>query len=131
MLLFCSYKTNVVTDEKTKSKKAVGGKRVMYSTHNPCWDAKNRFNFPDSMEMSFSEIASAFKAPADIKADTIAELRKMFQVTSIKEDDVMAYLKAKGQTDGSSLEELSLKTLQFVKTNSDKIITKLQEEKEK
>lgn len=128
MLLFCSYKTNVVTDEKTKSKKAVGGKRVMYSAHNPCWDAKNRFNFPDSMEMSFSEIASAFKAPADIKADTIAELRKMFQDADIKENDVMAYLKAKGQTDGSSLEELSLKILQFIKTNSEKIITKLKEE---
>lgn len=129
MLLFCSYKTNVVTDEKTKSKKAIGGKRVMYSTHNPCWDAKNRFGFADSMDMSFDEIASAFKAPADIKADTIAELRKMFQVAGIKEDDVMAYLKAKGQTDGSSLEELSLKILQFIKTNSEKIFTKLQEEK--
>ena len=128
MLLFCSYKTNVVTDEKTKSKKAVGGKRVMYSTHNPCWDAKNRFNFPDSMEMSFSEIASAFKAPADIKADTIAELHKMFQDAGVKEDEVMAYLKAKGQTDGSSLEELSLKILQFIKTNSEKIITKIKEE---
>ena len=128
MLLFCNYKTSVVTDEKTKSKKAVGGKRVMYSAHNPCWDAKNRFNFPDSMEMSFSEIASAFKAPADIKADIIAELRKMFQVTDIKENDVMAYLKAKGQTDGSSLEELSVKILQFLKTNSEKIITKLKEE---
>ena len=128
MLLFCNYKTSVVTDEKTKSKKVVGGKRVMYSAHNPCWDAKNRFNFPDSMEMSFSEIASAFKAPADIKADIIAELRKMFQVTDIKENDVMAYLKAKGQTDGSSLEELSVKILQFIKTNSEKIITKLKEE---
>ena len=128
MLLFCSYKTNVVTDEKTKSKKAVGGKRVMYSTHNPCWDAKNRFNFPDSMEMSFSEIASAFKDPADTKADTIAELRKIFQGADIKEDDVMAYLKAKGQTDGTSLEELSLKILQFIKTNSEKIITKIKEE---
>jgi hypothetical protein len=128
MLLFCSYKTNVVTDEKTKSKKAVGGKRVMYSAHNPCWDAKNRFGFADSMDMSFDEIAGAFKAPADIKADTIAELRKMFQVADIKENDVMAYLKAKGQTDGSSLEELSLKILQFIKTNSEKIITKLKEE---
>ena len=128
MLLFCSYKTNVVTDEKTKSKKAIGGKRIMYATHNPCWDAKNRFGFADSMDMSFSEIASAFKAPADIKADTIAELRKMFQDAGIKEDDVMAYLKAKGQTDGSSLEELSLKILQFIKTNSEKIITKIKEE---
>ena len=129
MLLFCSYKTNVVTDEKTKSKKAVGGKRIMYATHNPCWDAKNRFGFADSMDMSFSEIASAFKAPADIKADPIAELRKIFQDAGIKEDDLIAYLTAKGQTDGSSLEELSLKILQFIKTNSEKIITKIQEEK--
>ena len=128
MLLFCSYKTNVVTDEKTKSKKAIGGKRIMYATHNPCWDAKNRFGFADSMDMSFDEIASAFKAPADIKEDTIAELRKMFQDAGIKEDDIMAYLKAKGQTEGSSLEELSLKILQFVKTNSEKIITKIKEE---
>lgn len=128
MLLFCSYKTNVVTDEKTKSKKAIGGKRIMYATHDPCWDAKNRFGFADSMDMSFDEIASAFKAPDDLKADIIAELRKMFQVAGIKEDDVMAYLKAKGQTAGSSLEELSLKILQFIKTNSDKIITKIKEE---
>lgn len=128
MLLFCSYKTSVVTDEKTKSKKAVGGKRIMYATHDPCWDAKNRFGFADSMDMSFDEIAGAFKAPADIKADTIAELRKMFQVAAIKENDVMAFLKAKGQTDGSNLEELSLKILQFIKTNSEKIITKLKEE---
>ena len=129
MLLFCSYKTNVVTDEKTKSKKAIGGKRIMYATHDPCWDAKNRFGFADSMDMSFDEIAGAFKAPDDLKADTIAELRKIFQDAGIKEDDIMAYLKAKGQTDGSCLEELSLKILQFVKTNAEKIITKLQEEK--
>lgn len=128
MLLFCSYKTNVVTDEKTKSKKAIGGKRIMYATHNPCWDAKNRFGFADSMEMSFDEIAGAFKAPADI-ADTIAELRKIFQGAEIKEGDVMAYLKAKGQTDGSSLEEVPLVTLQFVKANAEKIITKIKEEK--
>ena len=129
MLLFCSYKTNVVTDEKTKSKKAIGGKRIMYATHNPCWDAKTRFGFADSMDMSFDEIAGAFKAPADIKADIIKDLRASLKESSIKEDALIAYLTAKGQTEGASLEEVPLVTLQFVKTNSEKIITKLQEEK--
>ena len=130
MLLFCSYKTNVVTDEKTKSKKAIGGKRIMYATHDPCWDAKNRFGFADSMDMSFDEIAGAFKAPDDLKADIIKDLRASLNEGSIKEDDLIAYLAAKGQTEGVSLEEVPLGTLQFVKVNAEKIITKLQEEKE-
>ena len=60
MVLFCNYKTNVITDDKTKSKKATGGKRVMYASHHPCWDAKNRYSLPDQMDMSFEEIASLF-----------------------------------------------------------------------
>ena len=41
MLLFLNYKTYVVTTE-TNAKKAQGGKRVIYTSHHPCWDAKNR-----------------------------------------------------------------------------------------
>ena len=60
MVLFCNYKTTVITDSKTNSKKASGGKRVMYATHHPCWDAKNRFGLPEVMEMSFEQIAPIF-----------------------------------------------------------------------
>lgn len=60
MVLFCNYKTTVITDSKTNSKKASGGKRVMYASHHPCWDAKNRFNLPEQMEMSFDQIAHVF-----------------------------------------------------------------------
>ena len=60
MVLFCNYKTNVITDQTTKSKKATGGSRVMYAAHHPCWDAKNRYGLPDSMPMSFDEIAHLF-----------------------------------------------------------------------
>ena len=60
MVLFCNYKTTVITDSKTNSKKASGGKRVMYASHHPCWDAKNRFNLPEQMEMSFDQIAHIF-----------------------------------------------------------------------
>lgn len=57
MVLFANYKTYVVTDDKTKSKKAQGGKRVMYTTHNPCWDAKNRYGLDDCVDFNFDEIA--------------------------------------------------------------------------
>jgi len=58
-LLFCNYKTMVVeTDNKTK--KARGGTRVMYTSHNPCWDAKNRSGLPDVLPLDFSKIAHLF-----------------------------------------------------------------------
>ncbi len=128
MLLFCNYKTNVITDEKTKSRKAIGGKRVMYATHSPVYDAKNRFGLPDSMEMDFEEIAHIFKDPEALKAEVIKELRASFKEANIAEDDVMAYLEAKGQCDGVSLEEVSLKTLKFMRDNAEKIIKKINQE---
>lgn len=61
MVLFCNYKTDVITDQNTKSKKATGGKRVMYASHHPCWDAKNRYGLPDQMEMDYKKIEKLFK----------------------------------------------------------------------
>lgn len=60
LVLFCNYKTDVITDQNTKSKKATGGRRVMYASHHPCWDAKNRYGLPDSMPMDFEQIAEIF-----------------------------------------------------------------------
>jgi GTPase SAR1 family protein len=56
MVLFANYKTYVIEDDKTKSKKAQGGKRVMYATHNPCWDAKNRFGLEDCLDFGYKSI---------------------------------------------------------------------------
>ena len=61
IVLFCNYKTDVITDQATKSKKATGGKRVMYASHHPCWDAKNRYGLPDSMPMEFNQIKHLFE----------------------------------------------------------------------
>lgn len=60
MVLFCNYKTFVVNvDNKGVQKgtnKAQGGKRVMYTSHHPCWDAKNRDNLPDELSMEYEAI---------------------------------------------------------------------------
>lgn len=53
MVLFANYKTLVITDEKTKKAKAQGGKRVMYTSHHACWDAKNRKDLPEEMPFNF------------------------------------------------------------------------------
>lgn len=60
MVLFCNYKTVVITDQNTRSKKAQGGKRVMYTTHTPQWDAKNRFDLPDELPMEYIAIEHIF-----------------------------------------------------------------------
>lgn len=64
MVLFANYKTvviNVDNQGAAKGKNKVqGGKRVMYTTHNPCWDAKNRYGLPDELPFEFSHVAHCF-----------------------------------------------------------------------
>lgn len=58
MLLFAKYKTySVAADDKGKKHKAQGGKRVMYTSHHPCWDAKNRYGLADELAFDYSEIS--------------------------------------------------------------------------
>ena len=58
MVLFANYKTySVAVDDKGKKHKAQGGKRVMYTTHHPCWDAKNRYGLPEEMDFDYAGIA--------------------------------------------------------------------------
>ena len=60
MVLFANYKTIVVNvDGKGAAKgknKVQGGKRVMYTAHHSCWDAKNRFGLPEEAEFSYEVI---------------------------------------------------------------------------
>lgn len=58
MILFCNYETYAVaSDDSGKKFKGQGGRRVMYTTHHPCWDAKNRFDLPDKLPLDYSQIA--------------------------------------------------------------------------
>ena len=58
MVLFANYKTfSVAVDDKKKKHKAQGGKRVMYTSHHPCWDAKNRHGLKEELPLDYSQIA--------------------------------------------------------------------------
>lgn len=70
MLLFVNYQTVV---EKSGSapnakNKVTGGRRVMYTTHHPCWDAKNRFGLPDEMPFDYASISACIHGTAPAPA---------------------------------------------------------------
>lgn len=71
LILFANYKTfAVASDDSGKKFKAQGGKRVMYTTHHPCWDAKNRYGLAEELPFEFESIAALFGglAPAAAQA---------------------------------------------------------------
>lgn len=70
MVLFCNYEIVVMTSE-SKKKKAQGGKRVMYTTHHPAWDAKNRFGLPEKLPMEYNAIAHIFEKKESKTVETV------------------------------------------------------------
>ena len=56
-VLFVNYKT-YVEKTGTNKNKVSGGKRVMYTSHHPCWDAKNRWDLPEECDFDYDVIAA-------------------------------------------------------------------------
>ena len=69
MVLFANYKTFAVKTENGKTK-GQGGKRRMYTTHHPCWDAKNRFGLPGEMPFDYAGIAHIIGDEKNIRSIT-------------------------------------------------------------
>lgn len=64
LLIFCNYKIMVIKGANPMEKnKVAGGKRVMYTSHHPIWDAKNRFGLPEELPMSYEAIRAVFEKP--------------------------------------------------------------------
>ncbi len=102
MLLFCNYQTFVVTSEND-TKKAQGGKRVIYTSHHPAWDAKSRVKLPDIIDLDYSNIAFAFepekkKPAASPEKDAYAyeKLREMMGEAGVTEEDVRKVVVSRG-----------------------------------
>ena len=89
MVLFANYKTiSVAVDEKGKKHKAQGGKRVMYTEHHPCWDAKNRHGLPCELPFSFDGIRHIFASgnPEPVKQDVPKEEKIDWEALEAAED---------------------------------------------
>ena len=91
-LLFCNFKTYVITDESNK-KKAQGNKRVIYTSHSAVYDAKNRVGLPDEMDMDFANLKPLFEGKeATTKEEPLNEvaskIRKMCADSGITEEEL-------------------------------------------
>jgi len=77
LLLFANYKTYVVNvdgqgSDKGKNK-VQGGKRVMYTAHHVCWDAKNRFDLAEELPFDYAQISKLFDTvPAPSPAQPVS-----------------------------------------------------------
>ena len=115
MLLFCNYKTFVVSSDNNGPKKAQGGKRVIYTSHHPCWDAKNRHNLPEEMDLDYANIAPLFSGKTEKQTAPAAEkpaepsfeaaesirgrLASLMEKDRIKEDEIREVVSKKGHYD--------------------------------
>lgn len=65
MVLFANYKTFVINVDgqgvQKGKNKAQGGKRVMYTSHHSCWDAKNRYGLPDELPFEYEAIRAVIE----------------------------------------------------------------------
>lgn len=67
MVLFANYETIVVTTDSKKNK-AQGSRRVMYTEHHACWDAKNRAGLAPKLPFDYAEIAAVIEGGAQSPA---------------------------------------------------------------
>jgi len=105
-LFFANYKIYVVTTENNR-KKAQGGKRVLYTSHNPTYDAKNRFDLAEELELDFKSIAHLFEGLDELKKDnealkeekesvTLKRLNQMLNDADLKEVELQKVVADKG-----------------------------------
>ena len=100
MLLFLNFQTYVITTD-TNSKKATGGARKMFTSHSPTFDAKNRHNLPEVMDLDYAGIAHLFgNAPsAPVPRKPIDELRSLMERDGITEEQLRQVVAQKGHYD--------------------------------
>ena len=110
LLLFLNYKTFVVQTD-TNTNKVQGGKRVMYTTHHPCWDAKNRYGLPEMADLDYKYIAHLFE-PKESKS-ALKELQELMEKDGVTDAEVRKLVSEKGHYRED--EEISSYTDKFIK----------------
>lgn len=127
MVLFANYQTFAVTDAKTKKAKAAGGKRVLFTSHTPAFDAKNRHELPaeipfEGIKALPAELAAAVPAiemTATPAPKTIAETTD-FQATTVDQhNDAATVAKAIGALRGEDVDGPDLAKLHQLMEASD------------
>lgn len=124
MVLFANYKIHVYTTENDK-KKAAGGQRVMYTSHSPSWDAKNRHDLKPELPFEYINIAYCIPNHEDKKANENKNQNTTIEkvVEEKKSSPVTEQVNEKAKEEVKPINETSLKGLpkalvDLMKTNN-------------
>lgn len=118
MVLFANYKTFVVNvdgqgAQKGKNK-AQGGKRVMYTTHHSCWDAKNRYGLADEVPFEYETIRHIIEgqvnAPAAMTTKTQAPPVMRQQTTTAMDQETVSKSSPEPQKEEKRTEPVAQKS---------------------
>lgn len=101
-LFFCNYQTFVVTSDND-TKKAQGGKRVIYTSHHPARDAKSRVSLPEIIDLDYKNIAHIFEpntitpaAEATPSEKPLEALRRMMADANVTDAELQKIVTDKG-----------------------------------
>lgn len=105
-LLFCNYQTFVITAEND-TKKVQGGKRVIYTSHHPAWDAKTRAELPEVVDLDYANIASIYQRVKSAAKTPKDELGTRLEAAPFTEVDLLALMRERGHcTDAASIADV-------------------------
>jgi hypothetical protein len=109
VVLFANYETYAEKDKRTKRVKGVStGARMLYTTRTAAYDAKNRYDLPDSMPLDWGDFFAGVQShrPADPKALAEEIQRKAEQVGGEVKEKALAFL-AEHAGDAAALAKLN------------------------
>lgn len=90
-ILFANFEALIDVDKDTKQAKGVGGKlRVLYTQHRDAYDAGNRHNLPERLELSWQSFADALQAGERRTADLVSEITEAIESLGEKEKALAA-----------------------------------------
>lgn len=85
MLLFANFRLQIVEGTDGKLKAQGGKERVLYTTHSAAWDAKNRYDLPESLPMPRGTLAPELAAVFAASSPRAAKVQASVQTTASTE----------------------------------------------
>lgn len=118
-IFFLNYKTFVVQSGNAMEKaKAQGGKRVMYTTHHPCWDAKTRSDLPEELPLDFEQIKQIFGSQDSSQSELFKRVVEFAKKDGVSPDRVKRYAIDKGlEKEGVGISKFEVESLKDVINN--------------
>lgn len=95
-VLFANWETFAAKDERTKRVKGVStGARLIYTTRTAAYDAKNRYDLPESLSLDWGEFCTAVASHQPAEPDALAAevTRKANEIGGTIREQAIEYLK--------------------------------------